>query len=436
MSAAWFLIVGGLLIFMGLAGTAFRRLPISAAMLYLLIGFALGPHALGMLHLDLYKDAHVLRTISELAVMVSLFSVGLRLRVTPTDRIWVLPLRLGVLGMLATIALMTCFGMVLLGLPGSVALLLGAMLSPTDPVLAHDVQIHHPGDNDSVRFALSGEGGLNDGIALPFVLMAMALLNAGDAAPDGAWRLLLQAIWGVLGGLAIGWTLGEAIGRLVSFLRSRYEQALGLESFLTLGLIGLSYGAALLIHGYGFLAVFAAGLAMRRVEHRASGGKDPAEVVGQIDFKDINSTATDPGRVQAYMAESVMGFTTELERIAEMTVMLLVGSLLSPALFSWQAAVVVVVLLLVARPLAVQAVLVGSSATARQRGLMSWFGIRGVGSVYYLSFAIEHASASTAMVRLAPTVLAVIVTSVLVHGVSAAPLMALYQRRREAPGGD
>ena len=398
-------------------------------MFYLLIGYLLGPLGAHLLNVSFATDTPMLRMGTELAVLVSLFAVGLRMRVPPIDAIWLLPLRLGVLAMLATIGLLSCFGVFVLGLSWGEALLLGAILAPTDPVLAHDVQIKNPGDHDSVRFTLSGEGGLNDGTAFPFVLLGLAMMTAHERP----WHALTQwlavnLVWGVSAGLACGWLLGSATGRLIGFLRSKYSHAMGLEGFFALGLIALSYGSALALDCYGFLAVFAAGLSMRRIEQRFSGGRTPRQVMGQVDADDVDAVATDPKRAHAFMAESVLGFTGEIERIAEVSIMLIVGSLLSTRLLSWQSAALIVVLFVVIRPLSVELALLGSRTSPAQRRLMSWFGIRGIGSFYYLLYAIEHTPHASAA-RFAPWVMAVITASVVVHGISATPLMSWYQRR-------
>jgi len=364
-------------------------------------------------------------------MLVSLFAIGLRLRVPPTDRIWLLPVRLGIVAMVATVAIMTLAGVYLLHMNWGPALLIAAMLAPTDPVLAHDVQVQVPGDIDLLRFSLTGEGGLNDGIALPFALLGIAVCNY-EASPKQAlsWHFASDALWGVGGALAVGWLLGDLAVRLIAWLRSRHGLALGPEGFYALGLIALAYGIAELIHTYAFLAVFAAGLAMRRVEQKASGDKSAHEAVGVIDTEDVGATASDPDRAHAFVAERVLGFTIELERIAEVAIMLMVGSVLANVwdrLFTWQGAAVVGLLFFVARPLSVQASLLGSSATRSQRLLTSWFGIRGVGSFYYLMYALEHAPRSVAE-PLAPLVLGVIAASVILHGITSTPLMNRYGR--------
>ena len=430
----WFLIVGGVLVFMGIAATTFRRLPVSAAMFYLAIGYALGPACLNLLHLDLVGDAHLLRIVTEIALLVSLFAIGLRLRVPVFDALWWLPLRLGVPAMLLTIALLMLFGVYGLRLGWGPALLLAAILAPTDPVLAHDVQVHDPGDRDVLRFALSGEGGLNDGIALPFAMLGLTLCAAPLASADTVltWRSAGGALWGIAGAVAIGALLGWATTHAVTWLRTHHAQALGLEGFFALGLIELSFGCAQLAHTYGFLAVFAAGVAMRRVEHKASGERSPRSTIGTVDSEDVTATAADPDKAHAYMAESVLGFTIELERIAEVVIMTMIGNVLANLhvpFFTWSSAALIVVLFLLIRPAAVELSLLGSQASHAQRRLMSWFGIRGIGSFYYLAYALEKGPAAT-ILPLLPLALAVVTGSVVVHGVSATPLMNWYHHGR------
>ncbi|MBR8146540.1 cation:proton antiporter [Burkholderia sp. AU19243] len=429
----WYLIIGVVLLSMAVATSALRHLPCSSAMIYLALGIALGPSGAGLLHLDIERDAVLLREIVEVALLVSLFAIGLRLRVPFSDKLWLVPCRLGLLAMIVTVPLLAGCAVLTLGLGWGPALLIAAILAPTDPVLAHDVQVHAPGDRDLVRFALSGEGGLNDGIALPFALAALALCGARDTPhgpPTLSGAFALFALWGIVGAAAIGGALGAATTKAIGWLRIRYAQALGFEGFFALALIALSYGAAQLAHTFGFIATFAAGVAMRRVEHRASGDRRPREVIGRIDSEDVVATEKHPEKVHAFMAESVLDFTIELERIAEALVMTMIGSVLatlSAPLVTGSAAALALLLFAAVRPVAVLLTLTGSRATHAQRRLMGWFGIRGIGSFYYLLFALEHAP-SSAVRPLAAPVLAVVCASVIVHGVSATPLMEWYYR--------
>ncbi|HEY1610727.1 MAG TPA: cation:proton antiporter [Paraburkholderia sp.] len=432
--ALWFMLIGAVLVVMALAASTLKQLPCSASMFYLAIGFVLGAPALGFVQIDLAHDAHAVRLLTEIALLVSLFAIGLRLRVDLGNRLWFLPIRLGVVAMVITVPLFALAAMWLLPLAWGPALLLAAILAPTDPVLAHDVQVRDPGDLDFVRFALSAEGGVNDGVAMPFVLLGLALAAHGHPLrePAAAAMFSLRALWGLVGGLITGAVLGWVTTHTVAYLRTHHAKALGLEGFFALGLIALSFGCAQFIGAYGFIAVFAAGVTMRRVEHRASGSRRPDEVVGKIDTTDVTATAAHPEKAHAYMTQSVLGFTIEMERIAEATVMTVAGNVLASIgakAFAWQYLALAALLFLAIRPLAVVLSLGGSPATRAQRRLIGWFGIRGIGSVYYLAYAFEQ-SPGNRIAPLAAPALGVIVASVIAHGVSAVPLMAWYQRLR------
>jgi NhaP-type Na+/H+ or K+/H+ antiporter len=272
--AVWALIVGALLMTMALSGSALRHLPLSTAMFYLPLGYAIGPNGLGLVHINLRADAPLLEHLTEAVVVVSLFSAGLKLSVALDDRTWLLPLRLASSSMVITVLLLALLGLAI-GLPLGAAVLLGAILAPTDPVLASDVQVSDPEDRSRLRVALTGEGGLNDGTAFPFVMLGLGLMHLHPLGDYGLRWLLLDVLWAVGGGLGVGALLGTLMGRLVLHLRLRYQQALGYDDFLALGLIALSYGLALLMMTYGFLAVFAAGVALRRVERQSSRAARP-----------------------------------------------------------------------------------------------------------------------------------------------------------------
>ena len=277
--AIWFVVVGLLFVVMALAGSVLKRLPLSTSMLYLAAGAALGPLGAGLLHVDVYAQSQLWERVTEIAVVVSLFAAGLKLRMPFSDRGWMLPVRLATVSMLVTIGLVSLAGVYLMGLSPGAAILLGAILAPTDPVLASEVQVTDPADGDRLRFGLTGEAGLNDGTAFPFVMLGLGLLGVHDLGANG-WRwIAIDLLWAVAAGLATGSVLGTLVGRLVLYLRKTHREAVGLDDFLALGLIALSYGVALLVMGYGFLAVFAAGLALRRIERKAAGGDEPPDDV-------------------------------------------------------------------------------------------------------------------------------------------------------------
>ena len=368
-----------------------------------------------------------------------------------SDGRWLLPLRLAILSMLVTVALVAGVGVLALGLPLGAAILLGGILAPTDPVLASDVQVANPRDRDRLRFALTGEAGLNDGTAFPLVMLGLGLLGLHDIGSFG-WRwFAVDVLWAVSAGVAIGAVLGTAVGQLVLYLRRTHKEAVGLDNFLALGLVGLAYGAADLAQGYGFLAVFAAGVALRRLEQQASakaagGAPVDAESKGAArrhrsaevaavahanpDASHADQVATDPKHAPAFMAHAMLAFNEQIERIGEVVAVIAVGMLLWAVewrLASWG---FVAALLLVIRPVSVAVGLIGSSTSAPQRGLIAWFGIRGIGSLYYLMYAMNHGLDRELAANLGALVFSTVVVSIVVHGISVTPLMAIYERTK------
>jgi sodium/hydrogen antiporter len=424
---ALYIITGLLFVVMALSGSVLQRLPISTAIVYLLVGFGLGPSGLALLEFDMVRDAATLERITEIAVIVSLFTAGLKLQVPVTDALWRIPYRLAFLSMALTVGLVAVTGWAGLGLSVGAAVLLGAVLAPTDPVLASEVQVADAHDTDRLRFSLTGEAGFNDGTAFPFVMLGLGLVSVHEIGQLG-WRwVAVDLLWAVVAGMAVGAVLGTLTGRLVLTLRQRYHEAVGLDDFLALGLIGLAYGTALLVHAYGFLAVFAAGLALSRVERLAQPLTTP-EVLDAVETGD-EDLAVGEETAPAYLMHALLGFQERLERIAEVGVVLLVGSLLSASMFRGDVWWFVPLLLLVLRPLAVALGLIGMEMPSHQRVLLSWFGIRGIGSLYYLSYAIAHGLNDETAVRLADLTLMTIAVSTVVHGVSVTPIMTRYRAR-------
>jgi NhaP-type Na+/H+ or K+/H+ antiporter len=430
--ATWCLFLGGLLILMGLSRSVLHSLPISSAALYMLIGYAAGPDQLGWmtLHLSQSGNAHFVEMLTEVAVLVSLFAVGLRLQVKVFDGTWRVPVLLATVAMVITIAAMTTVGMVL-GLSLGAAVLTAAILAPTDPVLASDVQVRHEKDRDGLRFGLTAEGGLNDGAAFPFVMLGLGLLGAHDLGPWGVRWLGVDVLWSIVGGLGLGWLCGAGFTRLVVFLRHSKHQALGMESFLALGLIGVTYGVALHASVYGFLAVFVAGLGMRDVERRAAADVPESEMSNDDEPKPPENS---PAGAAAEVTTLAMEFVQDLEKFVELASMLIIGSLLSTSMLTAHNFLLAAMLIFVARPLAVIVTTGFSRWTPTQRRLGAWFGIRGVGSLYYLAYAINHHTPAAGVKAMSDAVLLTIAVSVVLHGSSATPLMAWYQRLRDRPG--
>jgi NhaP-type Na+/H+ or K+/H+ antiporter len=423
------------------------RMPVSTSMLYLLAGLAFGPLGLALAAPDPFEHAKLLEHLTEIIVLLSLFTAGLKMSVGLRDRRWFSPLRLALLSMLATVALITATGVWLLGLPLGAAVLLGGILAPTDPVLATEVQVDNPADRDQLRFALTGEGGLNDGTAFPVVMLGLGLLGAHEMGALG-WRwLAIDVLWASGAGIAIGAALGTVLGRVVLYLRRHHHEAVGYENFLALGLVGLAYGCAALAQAYGFLAVFAAGLALR---HTAQTVTDAVEAQGlaptagaaaaahalveQVHHSPgvaaADRIATDPRHAPAYLAHAVMSFNEQLDRIGEMVGVVVLGMLLWAVPWVPAAGWFVPFMLLLVRPLSVAIGLAGSRRTSPlQRRLIGWFGIRGIGSLYYLSYALSHGLPPGQAPMLVALTVAVVVGSIVVHGISVTPLMAQYRRR-------
>jgi NhaP-type Na+/H+ or K+/H+ antiporter len=375
--------------------------------------------------------------LTEIVVLVSLFTAGLKLSHGLGDRRWLLPLRLATVSMVVTVGCITLVGWAWLGLPLGAAVLLGGLLAPTDPVLASDVQVQEPGDRDQLRFALTGEGGLNDGTAFPFVMLGLGMLGLHELGSFG-WRwFAFDLLWAVAAGLAVGAGLGIATGRLVLFLRREHKEAVGLDDFVALGLIALAYGVALLLHAYGFLAVFAAGVALRNLVQKQSpsgvAAKQAVEnAAAQPDRSVAETMAVDPQHAPAYMAHAVLGFNEQLERIGEVAVVVTIGALLWAVPWQMDALWFVPLLLIVIRPLSVAIGLSGTRTDGTRRWMIGWFGIRGIGSLYYLMYAVNHGLSPALADRLTGLALAAVVASIVVHGVSVTPLMAVYERRKHA----
>ncbi len=433
--AVWFLLIGALLASMAIGGTLLKRLPITTALLYLGVGAALGPAGVGLIAVSLPAEGRILERLTEVAVLISLFTVGLKLRVPITDSRWWVPIRLAVISMVLTVGMVTAAGVFLLGLPLGAAVLLGGILAPTDPVLASEVQVESPWKPERLRFSLSGEGGLNDGTAFPFVMLGLGLLGAHDLGA-GLWRwLAVDVVWASGAGLAVGAALGTLMGRLVLYLRREHREGLGFDEFLALGLIALAYGAALAVDAYGFLAVFAAGLAFRRVESRETGVAPAGPAVDPVDQRGKEELESDPVLAPHQLAQGVLRFNEQLDGLAELAVVLLVGAMLvsiEPSAMAW---VTVALLLLVIRPVSAVLGLAGRGTTAAQRGLIAWFGIRGIGSIYYLTYAVNHGVPTTLIGPLTTVAVLAVAVSIVVHGVSVTPLMRLYTKHGRDTGG-
>jgi NhaP-type Na+/H+ or K+/H+ antiporter len=424
--AEWSLFIGALLVTMVLAGSLLGRLPLSSAMVYLVVGWLLGPDATGVLRPDPFLIAGVLERLAEVALLISLFAVGLQLGVPLRDRRWRLPLRLAFVSMAAMVAMVAAVGVWLLELPLGAAVLLGAILAPTDPVLASDVPLEPGTHPDRLGFSLAAEGGLNDGAAFPFVMLGLGLLGSHELGSGLIRWWSIDLVWATAGGIAIGGVLGAATGRLVVYLRSRHDEAVGRDEFLGLGLIGLAYGIAQLCLASGFLAVFAAGLALQRVRERPEPHIRPLAAAAGSQGHAYETLATHSHHASATMRDSVQSFNEQLETLAELALVLMVGAMLAYAAPLPAAWWFVPLLLLVLRPLSAVAATAGERLTAPQHAMIGWFGIRGIGSVFYLLFALRHGLDRDIADTLVSLTLWTVAASIVAHGLTAQPLMRRY----------
>ncbi len=424
----WFVAVGAIFIAIALLSSFLHRSPLSTAIICLGFGVLLGPGGAGLIRLDFVKDDELLEIVTEIAVIISLFTAGLQLRL-PLDRSeWRISVRLATVGMMLTVAVLTLLGVQGLGLPLGAAIILGAVLAPTDPVLASDIQVRNSTDSDRLRFILTGEAGFNDGTAFPFIMLGLGLLGVHEIGAMG-WRWwAVDLVWAISFGLAVGAVFGTIIARMVLYLRKHHEEAVGLDNFLAVGLICLSYGVALWCHAYGFLAVFAAGVALRRVERLSQAAPPTDELRQAAGSPDTEHLATDSDSGPAYMAEAVLNFNAQLERFAEVILVILAGALLTAEMFSARIFGWAMLLIFVVRPLAIYVTLIKSNLPNLERAYIAWFGIRGIGSMYYLSYALAHGLSGESVEDIVHLTLVTVTVSIILHGASSTPLMRYYSR--------
>ncbi|WP_439855497.1 cation:proton antiporter [Pseudomonas yamanorum] len=441
----WMAVLGAVLLILALTSSYLRWMPVTTSAVCLLLGICIGPLGMDLLHLDIKGSARWMEHLTEVAVLFSLFVSGLKLRLPLKHRTWRIAF-----GMAGPVMLLTILGTCLvlhwlLGLSWGVSLLVGAILAPTDPVLAGLVQVNSAQDYDSLRFGLSGEAGLNDGTAFPFVIFALIFMQHGGFDGDwlGGW-VLKNLLWAVPAGLLVGYWMGRGIGRLTLKMRiTNADSTLSPNDYLTLALIALAYVVAEAIGGYGFLSVFAAGLGLRQAEFKSTGNSQtPAEhlaqpVVGHMEVEPEHALHGDVGQLQdtqiaaGVMMGDMLAFGSLVERSMEVFLVTLLGVVLVSH-WDWRALAVGALLFCVIRPLSVLSMPWGRLLDRNQRGLMGWFGIRGIGSIYYLFYAINHGLVDTNSAVAVNLTLSVIALSIVVHGLSTQPMLVWYERRAQA----
>lgn len=382
-----------------------RKLPITSSVVYLLFGLLLGSHGLDIVGINSLEHTKLIEIISELTVIISLFTVGLKLRLRLSDSLWLLPLSLATISMILTVGLIAAVGHFLFKLGLGQSILLGAILSPTDPVLASEVQLHHPGEKNSMKFILTTEGGMNDGTAFPFVMLGLGLMGMETKNWSFESWILKDLIWAVSAGIICGVISGVFVTKITSHVKE-VRKSFYLEDFLTIGSITLSYGIALQIHAYGFLAVFANALTIRQLE--------------------MQKTLRNKQNTGDRIPDNVLSFNEQLERIFEVISVGTVGLLIDLGTFSWSSLIIALSVIFIIRPIAVFLGTCNSGMNLKEKTFLSWFGVRGIGSIYYLYFALNQTDTFENSSELINLTLWTILFSVFIHGISAKIILRKY----------
>ncbi|MEO5858499.1 MAG: sodium:proton antiporter [Pyrinomonadaceae bacterium] len=442
----WMALVSAVLLTIALTSAYVRHMPITTAALYLTLGVAIGPVGFGLVSVDFFGGSVFFEHLTEVAVIVSLFVGGLKLRLPFKHPAWQAAFRLAGPVMVLTISGIAAFSHFVFGLPWAPAFLLGAVLAPTDPVLASTVAVEGASDQDRMRYGLSGEAGFNDGAAFPFIVFALMWMQMGQPGEWTAGWALRYMLWAVPAGLAIGFFLGKGLGHVSIWLRSRHAETQAPNDLLALALIGLAYVGAESVGAWGFLAAFGAGLGFRKAEidiirenPHPEANRDPetiaddgiahppAEeiVTGQVDEEDMRH----PAMASGVVISEIISFGHTAERLMEVLMVVLVGVAVG-IYWDWRAIPLALALFFVLRPLAVYLCLVRTPTGRYQRSMMAWFGIRGIGSLYYLAYSLSHGLRDHAADIVGLT-FSVVALSIVMHGISCQPLLNIYERRLE-----
>jgi sodium/hydrogen antiporter len=374
------------------------RLRLSYAVIYVVFGCLLYMFLDFLPKPDLKKNNELALHLTELVVIISLMGTGLKIDQKFSFRTWHVPFRLVSINMVLCIGAMMAVCVYFLNFSPILALLIAAALSPTDPVLATDVQVGAPHEDarDNVRFSLTAEAGFNDGIAFPFIWLAIvwAGIDAGlgGSFAEWAWQhVLYQFAIAVLCGIL----LGKLVAFLIFGLPGKADNLVTRDGFVSIATTLLVYGVTELVHGYGFVAVFIAGLAIRDYERNHKFHKRLHE------------------------------FSDQMERILVGVMLILFGGSLVNGILdhlTWKMAIAGLVFLFIIRPLSTYVSLLSSGLHKKEKIIISFFGIRGVGSVYYLLFAYSVGNFGR-QDELWSLVAFIILVSIIIHGSTASILI-------------
>lgn len=398
------LVIGLLLLAVTLGSGWISRLPLSYALIYLIVGLILGPYGVNLIQIK--PETEFIERLTEFVVIISLYNCGLKMNRPLNFLAWGSTIRL--IGLLMPFSIFTVAFVShwLLGFSWGAAILLGAILAPTDPVLASEVQLAHTDDRDELRFGLTSEGGLNDALAFPFVYFGLYWLK--DSNIDNWFKqwVAVDLIWAIAIGIGMGYVVAKGVAWLNKNLPKKTvaidEE---MEDFLSLATVLLTYSLTEVVNGYGFLAVFVAGLTIRRKS------PNPDTSISQLQFSE------------------------RIEKLLEVGTILLVGALLriEPIIqYAGTTALIAGILIFFIRPIGAWLSTISIQRNnyfhPATRLLFGWFGIRGVGSLYYISYALGHELPGTLGAQLGWITYLIVTISVVLHGVTATPLMNWYER--------
>jgi NhaP-type Na+/H+ or K+/H+ antiporter len=332
--------------------------------------------------------------LTELVLIISLMGTGLKIDQKFSFKSWIIPFRLIGVTMLLCIVAVTAVGFYYFEIPLAASLLLAAALAPTDPVLATDVQVGDPNekDRDNAKFSLTAEAGLNDGMAFPFVWLAIVLaMSSGTDSSllfTWAWK---HIVYQIAAGLISGVLIGKLLGYILFTLSKKHETFVTQDGFVSIAVTLLVYGVTELIHGYGFIAVFAAAVTLRTHE-----------------------------RSHKYH-NRMHAFSDQMERMLVAIMLILFGGSLVHGILdslTWPMAAFSIVFIFLIRPLAGLIGLIGTKLRIQEKLVISFYGIRGMGSIYYLAFAFSTAY-FTNQDALWSIVAFIILISIGIHGITA-----------------
>jgi NhaP-type Na+/H+ or K+/H+ antiporter len=420
----WLVIIGCAALAAALLPKVLSRSPLSVPMVLIALGAISNP--LGLEAADPRSHGRMAEHLTELTVIISLMGAGLKIDRPLGFRSWSTTWRLLSITMLLSIGMVAILGVTLAAFVPATALLLGACIAPTDPVLASDVQVGPPGmstaedehaeqnenkskaKEDEIRFSLTSEAGLNDGLAFPFTNLAigLAIIGAAGSSWIGTW-FLVDVLYQILAGVIIGVVIGRVMAHLIMLADARSEFAQAMVGLASLAATLILYGAAEFAGGYGFIAVFIGALMIRGYER------------------------------DHHYHKSLHQFSELAERFLTALVLVLFGAAIMSGLFkplTWELALTAVIIVLIVRPLAGATALIGSNSIPwRERWAIGFLGIRGIGSFYYLAYALNHADFEGEN-QLWAVVGLVVLISLVVHGVTAKPIIQRLDelRRRKA----